>query len=328
MQVPRPEPPPTPLEPAKPEPVPTTSPLDQPRDPNYELAIQEVERILDAARDGRSFSVMTLQRIIAGMARSFSDGDDRLIVQAMDFGEGKYDLSRHLINTAIFAMKIAQGLECPKEELPWEGLAAALHDIGMLIVPQRILDKATNLSDEEMTLLRQHPEKGFRILQGLGPEYEWLANVALQEHEREDGSGYPRGLKGDEIHELAKVVGLADVYEAVTHPRPYRTLRAPLDIVKEIIATERNRFSDRILKGFIRGLSTFPVGSFVRLNSMEVGRVVATNPVFPLRPVVDVVTGPKGDLLDSPRRIDLSTSTLIYITGPSPNVIPAHGTRK
>ena len=315
-------------EPVQPAPTPVTSPLDQPRDPSYELALQEVERILDAARDGRSFSVMTLQRIIAGMARSFSDGDDRLVVQAMEFGEGTYDLPRHLINTAIFALKIAQGLDCPKEELPWEGLAAALHDIGMVIVPQRILDKATNLSDEETALLRQHPEKGFRILQALGPEYEWLANVALQEHEREDGSGYPRGLKGDEIHELAKVVGLADVYEAVTHPRPYRALRAPLDIVKEIIATERTHFSDRILKGFIRGLSTFPVGSFVRLNSLEVARVVATNPSFPLRPVVDVVTGPKGDLLDSPRRIDLSTSTLIYITGPSPNVIPTPGTRK
>jgi HD-GYP domain-containing protein (c-di-GMP phosphodiesterase class II) len=323
MEAPRPSPP----QPAA-EPAPVVSPLGQPKDLNYELAIQEIQRILEAAQDERSFSIGSLQRIVAGMARAFSAGDDRLVVQAMEVDEGEFGLARHMVNTAIFAMKIAQGLEIPEEELPWAGLAAALHDVGMVIVPQRTLGKAANLSSEEMAIVRQHPEKGFRILQGLGPEYEWLANVALQEHEREDGSGYPRGLKGDEIHELAKVVGLADVYEAITHPRPYRTARAPLDIVKEIIATERTKFSDRVLKGFIRGLSTFPVGSFVRLNSNEIARVVATNPVLPLRPVVDVVAGPKGEPLDSPRRIDLSSSTLIYITGPSPSLPPAHGDRK
>lgn len=284
----------------------------------YQLAQQEVARILEAASQGNACNVGTLRRVVAGMVKALASGDD-LLLQALEPGETHLDLPRHMVNVAIFAVKIGQGAGCREEELPWLGLAACLHDVGMVILPRRVLEKPEPLTPDEISLLHRHPEKGFRILQTLGPEFEWLANVALQEHEREDGSGYPRGLKGDEIHEFAKVVGLADVYEALTHPRPYRKGQAAVDVVKEIISVERQKFPHRILKGFIRGLSTFPVGSLVRLNSMEVARIVATNPAFPLRPVVEIIQGPKGERLDQPRRVDLASNTLLYITeAPSP----------
>jgi HD-GYP domain-containing protein (c-di-GMP phosphodiesterase class II) len=278
------------------------------------LTKQEVGRILEAAAAGNAFQVTTLQRIVAGVAASVLEGDD-LLVQALVGNDGPdYDISRHLVNTTIFAIKIGQGAGCKTEELPWLGLAACLHDVGMVIVPEGILDKAGPLTPEELILVRQHPEKGFRILQKLGAEFEWLANVALQEHEREDGSGYPSGLKGDEIHEYAKIVGLADAYESLTHVRPYRGKRSAFDAVKELITVQRPRFPDRGLRGLIRGLSTFPVGSHVRLNSLEIALIVATNPAFPLRPIIEVVVGPRGERLQPPRRVDLSTNTLLYVT--------------
>jgi HD-GYP domain-containing protein (c-di-GMP phosphodiesterase class II) len=141
-----------------------------------------------------------------------------------------------------------------------------------------------------------------------------VAIVARHEQERQDGSGYPQGLKGDQIHEHAKVVGLADVYESLTHKRSYQKIRVPLDAVKEIVTTNRHMFPTRILKGLIQGLSTFPVGSLVRLNSKEIVRVVATNPAFPMRPVVEIIAGPKGERLASPRRVDLAQNSLVYIT--------------
>jgi HD-GYP domain-containing protein (c-di-GMP phosphodiesterase class II) len=219
-----------------------------------------------------------------------------------------------MANTAVFAIKIGQGAGCRPEELPWLGLAACLHDVGMTISPRPLLDKPGPLSADETALVRQHPDEGFRILQRLGAEFEWLANVALQEHEREDGSGYPRGLRGNETHEYAKIVGLADAYESLTHFRPYRSRCSAFDAVKELITVQRMKFPDGALKGLIRGLSTFPVGSHVRLNSMEIARIVATNPAFPLRPVIDVVFGTRGEPLDPPRRVDLSTNTLLYVT--------------
>ena len=293
---------------------PTTALSDQTGARHYWLTKQEVGRILEAAAAGNAFQVTTLQRIVAGVAASVLEGDD-LLVQALVGNDGPdYDISRHLVNTTIFAIKIGQGAGCKTEELPWLGLAACLHDVGMVIVPEGILDKAGPLTPEELILVRQHPEKGFRILQKLGAEFEWLANVALQEHEREDGSGYPSGLKGDEIHEYAKIVGLADAYESLTHVRPYRGKRSAFDAVKELITVQRPRFPDRGLRGLIRGLSTFPVGSHVRLNSLEIALIVATNPAFPLRPIIEVVVGPRGERLQPPRRVDLSTNTLLYVT--------------
>jgi HD-GYP domain-containing protein (c-di-GMP phosphodiesterase class II) len=295
---------------------------EHPEDLYYQLAQQEVARILEATGRGEACTVGTLRRVVDGMVQSLATGDG-LLAQAQEAAGAHLDLARHMVNVAIYALKIGQGMGCRDEELPWLGLAACLHDVGMVIVPRPILDKPEALSPDEMALVRQHPENGFRILRTLGPEFEWLANVSLQEHEREDGSGYPRGLSGDQIHEYAKIVGLADVYEALSHHRPYRRRSSPVDVVKELISGERRRFPDRIFKGFIRGLSAFPVGSLVRLNSMEVGRVVATNPALPLRPVVEVMQGPKGERLSPYRRLDLATNTLLYITGSYAGIVAA-----
>ena len=279
----------------------------------YQAARQELHCILNAVKAKQPVALGALPRITAGLAHALTTGDD-LLLQALEPGEPPFDLARHLVNVAVFAVRIGQGAGATAEELPWLALAAALHDLGMLVIPAALLDKAGALAEEERLTVRRHPEIGFQILQGLGGEFEWLANVAYQEHERDDGSGYPRGLKGEQIHDYAKIVGLADTYEALTHPRPYRKTLPAADVIKEIILAERHRFPDRILKGLIRGLSTVPVGSLVRLNSQEIARVVATNPAFPLRPVVEVVTDGKGEPLAPPRRVDLAANTLLYIT--------------
>jgi HD-GYP domain-containing protein (c-di-GMP phosphodiesterase class II) len=301
-------------------PVAAVPPPAQPESLYYEVALQEIGRLYQAAGEGDPLRVGSLQRIVATLVQNIL-ADDALLVRALECGESELDRARHMLNTAIFAVKIAQGSGCREEELPWLGLAGCLHDVGMGIVPARIVNKSSGLTEEEQALIRMHPEKGFRILQTLGPEYEWLANVVLQHQEREDGSGYPRGLTGDEIHEFAKIIGLADTYEALTHPRPYRAVaRSPLEIAKEIINSERGHFPNHILKGFLRGLSTFPVGSWVRLNTGEGARIVVTNAAFPLRPVVEILTDAKGERVDPPRRVDLAANTLLYVTqsGSSP----------
>jgi HD-GYP domain-containing protein (c-di-GMP phosphodiesterase class II) len=284
----------------------------------YQRARQEVARIVEAATAGKPYEVSALQDLASSFVEALATGD-ALLVQAMEATETHLDLPGHMVNVAILAIKIGQGVGYGEEDLRRLALAGCLHDVGMVIVPRRVLEKSGALSADEAALIRQHPERGSRMLQTLGPEFEWLATVALQEQEREDGSGYPRGLKGDQLHEYVKVIGLADIYEALTHPRPYQKQRVPFDAVKDIMKVYRRSFPDQILKGLIQGLSTFPVGSLVRLNSKEIARVVATNPAFPLRPVVEVLTGPMGDRLASARRVDLAQNSLVYITDSATN---------
>lgn len=278
----------------------------------YRAARKETARALEAAGTGQPFDVGSLQVVASGLVEALATGDALLALTLG--GDTHLDLARHMVNVAIYAIRIGRGVGYSDDDLRRLALAACLHDVGMVIIPRRTMEKVGPLSPEEVTLLRQHPERGFRFLKTLGSEFEWVATVALQEQEREDGSGYPQGLKTDQIHEYAKIVGLADMYDALTHPRPNEKPRGPFDAMKEITGVGRRLFPTHLLKGLIQGLSTFPVGSLVRLNSKEVARVVATNPAFPLRPVVDVLTGPQGEQISSPRRVDLAQNSLLYIT--------------
>lgn len=237
---------------------------------------------------------------------------DELVLRALDVRGGQGSLAAHCIHVAVFAVRIAGGLDLPRAEQAKVALAGLVHDVGMVRFPPDFAQVERTLTARELEELQRHPEEGYKILSGLGPAYKWLADVAHQEHEREDGSGYPRGLPGDQIVEMARIVALADTYESVTHPRPHRKALLPFEAVREILSNERRRFSGRILKGLLKGLSAFPVGSLVRLNTREVARVVASNPAFALRPVVEILFDAAGDRVQG-WRIDLARNSLVYI---------------
>ena len=303
--------------------TPPASPIDAKA--LYQGVRQEIARLVEALGEGKSAELGALQLGVASLIESLGRQENELLVHVLE-GKGAHpDLPAHMLNVAILAVKIGQGVGYGEEELQRLALAACLHDVGMASIPRHLLEKSGNLTPDELAIIRQHPEKGFRMLQTLGPEFNWLALVALHEQEREDGSGYPQGLKGDQISEYAKITGLADVYESLTHGRVNQKRRVPFDAVKEIVGTNRHMFPHRLLKGLIQGLSTFPLGSLVRLNSKEIDQVVATNPTFPLRPVVEVVTDPQGERLDSTRRVDLAQNSLLYITDAASASDDVHG---
>lgn len=266
---------------------------------------------LEAARANQPLPLAPLEPLAARLVDGLG-ATDALMVGALDVRGGQGSLAAHCIHVAIFAVRIAAGMELPRAEQVKVALAGVLHDVGMVRFPPDFTQVERTLTAREQEELKRHPEEGYKLLSALGPAYKWLADVAHQEHERDDGSGYPRGLSGDQILETARIVALADIYESVTHPRPHRKALVPFDAVREILTTERRRFSERVVKGLLKGLSAFPVGSLVRLNTREVARVVATNPAFPLRPAVEVLFDAAGDRVQG-RRIDLAKSSLQYI---------------
>lgn len=274
-------------------------------------AVESIEAICRAVRSQTSFTLSHAEEAVDALCQNLQLTDALLVPF---FGAGRYPASpgQEAANVCILSLKIGMELGYPAGELRQLGLAALLQDIGMARLPEELLASSGPLSAAERAALRQGPEKGARLLGEVGLQYHWLAEVLLQVHERRDGSGYPRGLQGEEILECAQIVGLADVYESLVHHRPFRGCLGPVGALKEILHRERAAFPDRILKALIRGLTTFPVGSLVRLNSGEIGRVVAKNPDFPLRPVMEILLRPGGKALDQPR-IDLSKNPLLHI---------------
>jgi len=222
----------------------------------------------------------------------------------------------HSVNVGIFAVKIGLGLKLEKERLQQLALAALLHDVGMVLVPSKILFKHGKLSPAEFDYIREHPVKGYEIVKHLKKEYPYVVDTVYQEQEREDGSGYPQGLKANEISDFAKIIGIADLFEALVHGRAYRDGFITYHAIQKIIENRSKQFNPKFIRGLVKSVSMFPIGSLVRLSSDEVARVVSTNRLRPVRPVVDVIEDANGRKLKTPMRINLEEEPLLYIAKP------------
>ncbi len=227
----------------------------------------------------------------------------------------KAPLVPHSVDVTVISLKIGVAMGYDNKRLLGLAIIALLHDIGMYRIPQNILNKKGKLSEAELKIIQRHPEIGAGILSKLGNEYKWLADVALQIHERADGSGYPQGLKEGEIHEYAYIIGLVDMYSAMIKDRPYRERIEQNRAMRSIIDSAKGKFPVKIIKVFLNQISFFPLNTYVKLNDRSVGRVITTNPNFPLKPTVEILYDSLGNRLAEARIADLSGEHLLYITG-------------
>ncbi len=277
----------------------------------FQRAGDTMGEILKAVRAHSPFSISSADEAAELLFQNLQTGD-ALLAYVFTNGGLSLDPAVEAVNVCILAVKFGLELAYTGDQLRHLSLAALLHDVGMARLPEGFVEKNGPLNPLERASLARHPEEGAQIIRGLGPEYTWLAEVVFQVHERVDGSGYPHALKAMEVQEYAQVIGLADIYESLVHHRPYRRRLNPIEALKEILQRERTAFPDRILKALIQALSPYPMGSMVRLNTGEIGRVVRKNKDYPLRPVVEVLDR-GGKRLEEPVAIDLGQSPLVNI---------------
>jgi HD-GYP domain-containing protein (c-di-GMP phosphodiesterase class II) len=178
-------------------------------------------------------------------------------------------------------------------------LGLLLHDIGKLGVPQEVLGKQGPLSEEEWVIMRRHPQMGADML---GDNVSFLIRaVVKQHHERWDGSGYPEGIAGDQIHQFARIAAVADVYDAVTSERVYRPPMKPHEGVAIINQGEGTDFDPEVVAVFSRVVMPFPPGSEVELADGRMGLVVDVDPRCPYEPTVRVRQG--GSIVEIERAL-------------------------
>lgn len=238
----------------------------------------------------------------------------QLTAQLSDYDNEKDYLILHLINATTYSLKIGAGMKFSKEELLELGLAALFYDIGFFKIPESIMEKRGNLTETELDIIKKHAEIGGNILSRFQTEHPTLPRVAYEHHERENGSGYPAQLKGYEICEYAKIIGLVDTFDAMIHDRPYRKALAQHFSVKELVGSKIRLFSSKIIKAFLDEIGIFPTGSYVRLNNMEIGKVVATSKSHPLKPTIKFVFDTHGKKVPDKIIIKLEDHPVLYVT--------------
>lgn len=234
-----------------------------------------------------------------------NDGYDYLTFEC----DGAGVLPSHAMMVTLLSLKMGMGMGYDDERLADLGTAAFLHDVGRYRTPEDMSNKEGTPSDQH------HPQISADILSGLDDNYGWLPTVVLQVHERADGSGYPLGLTREEIHEYAFIIGLADMYaDMISNGRGGQGIE-PHAAIREILDQAQQEFPTTVVKNFVNQVSFFPLGSYVKLNDRSIGRVVSTNPDYPLRPTVEVLNDGIGGTVGNTRVVDLSQQILLYITG-------------
>lgn len=235
---------------------------------------------------------------------------DRGVMKKALFGEEpEMYLPYHSVNVAVLGAKVALGMGYNDDELKRLALAALIHDVGMKEIPAQIWTKKGTLSPSEVGAIRRHPLYGYELIKPI----EEVANVIVQEHERMDGTGYPHGLSGRDIHEFAYIIGVTDIYDSLTHIRPYREKRhSSFEAIKEIVTKEKGRFPSSVLKSLVAHF-LFPVGSRVELNSGEKAEVEEENRANPIRPVVKITHDKNDREYDKPKIVDLDRDQRFFI---------------
>lgn len=276
----------------------------------YRDAERELTDVAAVVQSQRPLHLERLEALAAGLVSSLKQNDE-LVVEALS-GPAGLSLITNLINVGILGVKVGIGLGYYGKELERLALAGLVHDIGLFAVPQSLVTKSGCLTQDERLLIEQQPELGYQVIHRTGPEYHWLAHLTRQAHERFNGHGYPHRLKGRQISEMAQILGVVDVFDALVSERPYRRRLLPHEAVKELLVVERATFPREVLKALVEQLSVYPLGTTVRLTTGEVGTVVSVNSRYPLRPVVKVNEADSIEGLRS-RQVDVSLTPLVSV---------------
>lgn len=237
---------------------------------------------------------------------------DTLFLKAIHDDESYDIIINHSVNVAICAIKMAGQLGFSKTRQVEIGLIGLLHDVGMAKIPEALIYKP-NLTKKEFSVFKQRPTYSYEILSVFKDGYAYLPECTLQIYERIDGSGYPRGLQEDEIHDYAQIVGLVDIYEALIHSRPQREKILHFYAIKEIVKTGKDKFQQKYLKALLNTFSIFPIYSYVRLNSGAIGKVIRTYTDQPMRPKLQIVYDSQKKRVLTERLINLPDHSLLYI---------------
>lgn len=219
----------------------------------------------------------------------------------------------HLVNVCVLSLITGISLGYNQVKLNRLGVGALLHDIGKVKVPEYIINKPDSLNYFELEKAKKHTEYGHEILKK-NPEIAYTSRfIALAHHERYDGTGYPLGLKGVDIHEFVRIVSIADVYDAITSDRTYKKRVSRNDALEYLMAMVDRQFDYEIVKVFIRNIPVYPLGSIVLLSTGDKGIVVKAHKNFTTRPVVRVIKDSMGKLYRKYKEIDLRNINSITI---------------
>lgn len=218
-------------------------------------------------------------------------------------------LFAHSVNVCIMGLALARHAEVPHRRLPDLALALLLHDVGVAMLPEDLRGPQLVWAGEAGEAYQHHARHGHALLKGMSDTYGALCRaVALQHHEHWDGSGYPQGLSGQQIHPFAQICAVVNAYDRLTTSEAYGHRAMPHEALEFLMGAGGSRFPLPLVQGFLKLVAPYPIGTTVRLSNGSAGVVLKVDPALPARPTLRLVSGEDRDL-------DLAEETKLAIVG-------------
>ena len=264
-----------------------------------------VRQVVDAIRARRTLDANSVEQAVTSMTESVLRNPDALMLFSRLREKDDYTHA-HALDTAVYMSTFGRFLELPVESISLLGYLGLMQDVGKLRVPTEILTKPGRLTPAEFAEAKRHVQHSADILGETGGLPAALPELAALHHERHDGSGYPRGLKGSEIGMLGSIAAICDTFDALTGERPYAKGVSPSTALSMLYKWRGTFFDGPLVEQFIRCIGIFPIGSVVELNSNEIAIVIAQNMEKRLQPRVMIIRDAAGQLIRPQKLLDLS----------------------
>jgi len=261
--------------------------------------------MFEEARMGKAVDTSAAKQLVEEITDSVARNSGALISLARLKTVDDYT---YMHSVAVCAMMIAlsRQLGLDAEQTRLAGIAGLMHDLGKAAMPLEVLNKPGKLTDAEFAIIKSHPAKGHAMLKASTDVDPVVLDVCLHHHEKVDGSGYPEGLKGDEISLFAKMGAVCDVYDAITSNRPYKQGWDPAESLRRMAEWAKGHFDMRVFQAFVKSLGIYPIGSLVQLSSGRLGVVTDQSGKSLTTPKVKVFFSTRSNMRIVPEVVDLS----------------------
>lgn len=254
----------------------------------YKEATGVIHSLLEDVRLGKQVELEQVEPVTEKIVNSVFRNKDALISLTRIKDRDQYTFMHSVSVSGLMAsFALDRGME--RERIKQVVLGGLLHDVGKMKVPLEILNKPGKLTDEEFVIMKGHAQLGIDILTGMPGLTQDALDVVAMHHERFDGTGYPKGLKGNEISEVGQMSSVVDVYDALTSVRCYKDAWEPSVTLKKLLEWSGSQFNKELVSNYIRCLGIYPVGSLVQLKSGLVGIVREQNENDLLRPDLRII---------------------------------------
>lgn len=245
---------------------------------------------------------------LANMILEEVKSNESMVIEMINLSSYDNYTYMHSINVDILSVVIGIGLGLTNDELYKLSQAAFLHDIGKTCIDNDLLNKIEKLTDEEYAEIQKHVLYGYNILKENENVSSVVRNVVYSHHENEDGSGYPRNLTGDKIHKFAKIIHIADVYEALTAKRAYKDAMNPSEAIEYLMANTGRMFDCTVVETFVKYIAPYPIGTTVELSNGEYATIVKNNLECLSRPVI---MSSSGNLINLMKQLNITITRLM-----------------